>query len=230
MIEKVLEAYEVESSKNNSFVDKLQRMNNLIKFLLGTNIVFVIILCILLFIFQNLLTYTLVIVHYAVMHIEITVMEKVRRKKWEKNINEYNEDLNRIAEILKREEFDLYGKTKIKQLICKFYQAIENEEQKKIRDSSEVKDFIFKYVFPIVAFFAGKINTTISLFESEWIALGIIVVAIVVLIRYGYKSIVELARTVSWNVLEKEKTFVLKLQDLLDRDFKIKQDDLISLK
>lgn len=230
MIEKVLEAYEVESSKNNSFVDKLQRMNNLIKFLLGTNIVFVIILCILLFIFQNLLTYTLVIVHYAVMHIEITVMEKVRRKKWEKNINEYNEDLNRIAEILKREEFDLYEKTKIKQLIRKFYQAIESEEQKKIRDSSEVKDFIFKYVFPIAAFFAGKINTSISLFESEWIALGIIVVAIVVLIRYGYKSIVELARTVSWNVLEKEKTFVLKLQDLLDRDFKIKQDDLISLK
>ena len=30
------------------------------------------------------------------------------------------------------------------------------------------------------------------------------------------------------NQLEKEKYFVLKLQDLLDRDFSIEQDDLIS--
>lgn len=37
-----------------------------------------------------------------------------------------------------------------------------------------------------------------------------------------------MVRMISWNQLEKEKHFVLKLQDLLDRDFEIEQEDLIS--
>ena len=58
--------------------------------------------------------------------------------------------------------------------------------------------------------------------------MGLAIIIIVVSGKYICSSIVELVEMISWNQLEKEKHFVLKLQDLLDRDFTIEQDDLIS--
>lgn len=80
---------------------------------------------------------------------------------------------------------------------------------------------------PVIAFFAGKINITDSS-NTEWLAMGLAIIIIVVSGKYICSSIVELVEMISWNQLEKEKHFVLKLQDLLDRDFTIEQDDLIS--
>lgn len=77
------------------------------------------------------------------------------------------------------------------------------------------------------SFFAGKINITDSS-NTEWLAMGLAIIIIVVSGKYICSSIVELVEMISWNQLEKEKHFVLKLQDLLDRDFTIEQDDLIS--
>lgn len=46
--------------------------------------------------------------------------------------------------------------------------------------------------------------------------------------EYICSSVIELIGMISWNQLEKEGYFVLKLQDLLDRDFVIEKDDLTS--
>lgn len=79
----------------------------------------------------------------------------------------------------------------------------------------------------MIAFFTGRINTTESS-AAEWLAVGIIIIMVVISGKYICSSIIELIGMISWNQLEKERYFVLKLQDLLDRDFVIEQDDLIS--
>ena len=77
------------------------------------------------------------------------------------------------------------------------------------------------------SFFAGRINTDESS-SAEWLAVGIVIIIVVVSGKYICSFIIELIGMISWNQLEKEKYFVLKLQDLLDRDFIIEQEDLIS--
>ena len=78
----------------------------------------------------------------------------------------------------------------------------------------------------MIAFFAGRINITESS-AAEWLAIVITIIIVVVSGKYIGSSIIELMEMISWNQLEKEKHFVLILQDLLDRDFVIEQDDLI---
>ena len=151
----------------------------------------------------------------------------MRRKKWETNLKGYNNDLDLLAEILKEKDFNLYEKNKIKQLIRKYYQDIEMQEAKKTQKSSDIREFICTYIVPVIAFFAGRINVTESS-TAEWLAVGIVIIIVVISIKYICSSIIELIGMISWNQLEKEKYFVLKLQDLLDRDFSIEQDDLIS--
>ena len=131
-----------------------------------------------------------------------------------------------LAEILKGEDFNLYEKNKIKQLIGKYHQSIEKNEAKKAQKNSEVKEFICTYIVPVAAFFAGRVDTTESS-NTEWLAIGIAIIIVVISVKYISSSIVELIGMISWNQLEKEKNFVLRLQDLLDRDFVIEQDDLI---
>lgn len=75
----------------------------------------------------------------------------------------------------------------------------------------------------MIAFFAGRINITESS-AAEWLAIGITIITVVVSGKYIGSSIIELMEMISWNQLEKEKHFVLILQDLLDRDFVIEQD------
>lgn len=81
----------------------------------------------------------------------------------------------------------------------------------------------------MIAFFTGRINATESS-NTEWFAIGIVIVVVLVSGKYMFSSIMELIEMISWNQLEKEKHLVLKLQDLLDRDFVIEQNDLISVK
>lgn len=156
-------------------------------------------------------------------------MERIRRKKWETNLKGYNVDLDLLAEILKERDFNLYEKNKIKQLIRKYYQDIEIQESKKTQKSSDIREFICTYIIPVIAFFAGRINTNESS-SAEWLAVGIVIIIVVVSGKYICSSTIELIGMISWNQLEKEKFFVLKLQDLLDRDFIIEQEDLISSK
>lgn len=128
---------------------------------------------------------------------------------------------------MKEKDFNLYEKNKIKQLIRKYYQDIETQESKKNKKNNDIREFICTYIVPVIAFFAGRINTDESS-SAEWLAVGIVIIIVVVSGKYICSSIIELIGMISWNQLEKEKYFVLKLQDLLDRDFIIEQEDLIS--
>lgn len=227
MIEKVLEAYEARVTGRKTFMQKLAMMDTITKIVLGGVSISAVILLIMAFLIPAQILLITMIAYGAIVYISTLLLERMRRKKWEMNLKGYNVDLDLLAEILKERDFNLYEKNKIKQLIRKYYQDIEIQESKKNQKSSDIREFICTYIVPVIAFFAGRINTNESS-SAEWLAIGIIIIIVVVSGKYICSSIIELIGMISWNQLEKEKYFVLKLQDLLDRDFIIEQEDLIS--
>lgn len=227
MIEKVLEAYEAKVTGRKIFMQKLAMMDTITKIVLGGVSIGAVILLIIAFLIPAQILLITMIAYGAIVYISTLLLERMRRKKWEMNLKGYNVDLDLLAEILKERDFNLYEKNKIKQLIRKYYQDIEIQESKKNQKSSDIREFICTYIVPVIAFFAGRINTNESS-SAEWLAVGVIIIIVVVSGKYICSSIIELIGMISWNQLEKEKYFVLKLQDLLDRDFIIEQEDLIS--
>ena len=227
MIEKLLEAYEAKTAGKRTFMEKLAKMDRLTKILFWGIIVSAIIVLGLSLFLQSQAMFIVMIIYVIIIYVLTSTLERTLHRKWKSNLKEYNEDLDLLTEILNEEDFNLYEKNKIKQLICKYYRSIEQGEVKNAKKSSDLKEFICTYIVPVIAFFAGKINITDSS-NTEWLAMGLAIIIIVVSGKYICSSIVELVEMISWNQLEKEKHFVLKLQDLLDRDFTIEQDDLIS--
>ena len=227
MIEKLFEAYEAKTAGKRTFMEKLAKMDRLTKILFWGIIVSAIIVLGLSLFLQSQAMFIVMIIYVIIIYVLTSTLERTRHRKWKSNLKEYNEDLDLLTEILNEEDFNLYEKNKIKQLICKYYRSIEQGEVKNAKKSSDLKEFICTYIVPVIAFFAGKINITDSS-NTEWLAMGLAIIIIVVSGKYICSSIVELVEMISWNQLEKEKHFVLKLQDLLDRDFTIEQDDLIS--
>lgn len=226
MIEKVLEAYE-EKIANKTFKQKLKRMDKITKIVFWGIILSPIVFGVCYFIIPKAVWLIVVSAYGAVAYMTTLILERMHRRKWETGLKEYNKELTLLAELLKEKDFDLYEKNKIKQLIYKYYQDIEKREAQKTRKSSAIKDFICTYIVPVIAFFAGKINTTDSS-TVEWLAMGIAIIILVISGKYVCSSVIELIDMISGNQLESEKNFVLKLQDLLDRDFTIAHEDLIS--
>ena len=227
MIEKVLEAYEAKVTGRKTFMQQLAMMDTITKIVLGGVVIGAVLLFIIAFLVPAQIILIITSPYVAVIYIATLLLERMRRKKWKTNLKGYNNDLDLLAEILKEKDFNLYEKNKIKQLIRKYYQDIETQESKKNKKNNDIREFICTYIVPVIAFFAGRINTDESS-SAEWLAVGIVIIIVVVSGKYICYSIIELIGMISWNQLEKEKYFVLKLQDLLDREFIIEQEDLIS--
>lgn len=227
MIEKVLEAYEEETKEKNSFWRKLKQKDLTSKILLVFSLISFIIILIFFFCFHNYVMFIVMWVYMIVLYLIVISLEKWWHKKWKENNKEYNDQLNIIASILKKSEFNLYSKNKIKQLIAKYYQSIQQVTTIQDKTKNNAKEFYSLYIVPIIAFFGGKVNTT-GFNNSEIIAAAIIFVILVTNIKYIIGVFIEIFKMIGWNQLEKEKHFVLKLQDLLDRDFIIEKDDLLT--
>ena len=225
MIEKVLEAYEEKIIGKNVFVQKWATMDKITKIVFAAIILSPIVITIYAFINPTMVLLIVVGIYVVVIHIATLILERIRRKKWKSSLEEYNNELNSLAVLLK-EDFNLYEKNKIKQLIYKYYRDIENQETQKIKKSNNIEKFICTYIVPVIAFFVGKNDTTESS-VVEWLVIGLVIIMVIIGVKYIYSSIVEFIEMISWNQLEKEKHFVLVLQDLLDRDFTIERDDLL---
>ena len=156
MIEKVLDAYEAKITGKSTFIEKLSRMDWLTKVLFwGVIISAIIILGLALFI-QSQTIVIILVLYVGFVYICTLTLEKTRHRKWETNLKGYNEELNIIAEILKEEDFNLYEKNKIKQLICKYYQSIDIYETMNEKKNSDIKEFVCTYIVPVIAFLLEK--------------------------------------------------------------------------
>lgn len=227
MIEKVLEAYEARTVGKENFRQRFRKMDRITQIAFGGSILGGITAFGIYIFYQSMGTLLIVVAYVAVLYISTLMLEKRGHTKWEKNLEDYKKDIDIIADILKQKEFDLYEKNKIKQLICKYYQSIKVHEKRNEKRNSDLKEFIYTYMIPIVAFFAGKLNTA-NYPNGEWIAFGFAIVIMMLCIKYVFYSLKQLIELLSWNRIEKEKNFVLKLQDLLDRDFVIEDSDILK--
>ena len=162
MIEKLLEAYEAKTAGKRTFMEKLAKMDRLTKILFWGIIVSAIIVLGLSLFLQSQAMFIVMIIYVIIIYVLTSTLERTRHRKWKSNLKEYNEDLDLLTEILNEEDFNLYEKNKIKQLICKYYRSIEQGEVKNAKKSSDLKEFICTYIVPVIAFFAGKINITDS--------------------------------------------------------------------
>lgn len=227
MIEKLLEAYEAKVTEDKTLQKKLKDLDRITKVFVWISLISGLVIFSI-FIFKPSEIMLLIIAIYIfLLQILNLYSERVRHKKWEKNLTEYTYDIELIRGLLKEDRFGLYEKNKIKQLIRKYNQSIVQHERNKEQNGRKIQDFCCTYLFPIIAFFAGKISDS-NITNDEWFLWGIVVVFIVISIKYACSSIIQFVELVGWNRLEKEKNFVLKLQDLLDTDFIIKEKDLIE--
>ena len=173
MIEILLEAYEAEKKEDNSFGKRQKRMSMLTRILLWI----VSLSCILIFIatlvFPSETTSIITIIYVAIVYILTEVLERNQHKNWKNNTEKYCDELNTIAKILKDENFNLYEKKKLKQLIRKYHQSIEEYEKKAEKKDTKDKVFLNTYIIPIIAFFAGGINN-VTATNTEWVTIGVL--------------------------------------------------------
>jgi len=225
MTEKILEIYEGKISEERSFWKNVRNADGFSKFLLWYLFLGLLLIISLAIFVQSPKTLYFVGFYTISIYILTQISERIRHGKGEENLVEYHKELDQIASILKDNK--LYEKNALKQLIHKYYRSIEEGEAKNEKKSGSIREFICTYIVPIIAFFLGKLDLTTTP-NTEWLAIGIVSVIVVASGKYIYSAWVELIMTISWNQLEKEKKFVLKLQDLLDRDFLIEQEDLLA--
>lgn len=148
------------------------------------------------------------------------------QKNWNKGAKKYNETLNMIKDILMKPEYHLYEKNKLKQLIRKYNIEIADLESKNIKIKEKYNSYFNLYIIPIVTFCAGKLCEDLKgneMLELAFLGVFFLFVAKIV----GYAIEVIRAEIIEGDELERKRYFVRKLQDLLDRDFEIKESDLL---
>lgn len=148
------------------------------------------------------------------------------RKTWRRNVDEYNEKIDIVKEVLNTPGIQIDNKIKIKQLIRKYNIDIERIKEKNTNRENNYKKFSSNYIIPIIAFGAGRIcedmNTNNML---SFCILGVIMVLALKIVLYSV-SIMQ-NQIIEGDELARKRDFVLKLQDLLDRDYDIEEEDLI---
>lgn len=223
MIENLLDAYEGMRKEKEPLLKRISGMtlvDKVVLIFMFFGMGFLVALCI----FQ-VETVVLWFFGFAgILWVMVEIAEKVRHEKWDDNTEKYNKSLDTIRELLVK--YDLYEKNKIKQLIRKYRQDIENVEKEKNKREKGYGGFIGTYIFPIVAFVAGRIGSDYEL--NDVIQLGLIAIIFTVCIKIIGSSAFSIIDMVKGEPLEKRKRFVKRLQDLVDRDFEILDNDLIG--
>ena len=129
-----------------------------------------------------------------------------------------------MKEILCEKNINYYSKTKIKRLISQCEKSIvsliaEKEESKKKQSS-----FIEKYIFPIITYGVGAMNGQFEFEEvMQMCILAIILVAIINFWIQEFRIFVE---QMEGNKIEERKYLLGKLEDLLIRDFEVRDSEI----
>ena len=194
MLELIIDAYK-EKTKDKNFFETVKKLDIISKIFFG---IFVLDIIMLIF-----------LVAY------VCIISKTSSKKWEKNIEKYNESLDVLMEILKQENINCGSKDKIEKLIRQCQDKIDeyNEQKGKLKEGKN--GVLEKCVFPIVAFVSGVIAKNINVEDAIKIAtIASVVIIYSIAVYYGGESMIE---DISGNRLEKTKYMKAMLEDILIR-------------
>lgn len=227
MINNILNAYEERRRQNRkNLLAALKQQGVGVKIQLF--IVFVCEVIFIITIIQNraLISLIVFLVFSIILVVGGVVDRKTSQKKWKEKTKLYNEQLNMIKEILTEQNFNLYEKNKIRQLINKFKVDIENLEKKDTNRKENQKNFSNTYILPILAFAAGKLSEKIT--GKDLIVACFLIIILLVAVKLIMENIWILQiEIIEGNEIVRKRDFMVMLQDLLDRDFSIEKEDLI---
>lgn len=226
MVERIMEAYNTEYNKMNNIKSNFLKTNIWTKIALGFLIVgFFVEMAALLF--ANSTAIIVCSLLYGIgTYILTLISQKISAKAWKINVNVYNERLNFIARLLKEADFDMYEKNKIKQLIRKFNRVISDAENNEKQKSDNVTSFLSSYILPIVAFTCGQVGASYD--TVNLISVTIAGLLVVVFGKFLISSFAVILKEAEGNKIEEKKQMVIRLQDLLDRDFEILDGDILE--
>ncbi|WAJ22339.1 hypothetical protein [Lacrimispora xylanolytica] len=225
MIENLLNTYITKLDEKDHFVKNITQANLLNKITL-------------IFIFSGLSLLPLYVhfkyqsifliglfLYVFIVYVLMSLVEHSNRKNWNINLDKYIDSLDVLKNILKLEKYDLYEKYKIKQLIRRYNQSIEKIERESERRGERNIKFLNTYILPVVGFSVGRITSGIA--AQDIIIMALYILSFISLFMFLFLQARELMEIIDGNRLEKKKNIVIRLQDLLDRDFEILEDDLI---
>lgn len=226
MIERVLDTYITEVNQKDPFIEKIKKLDFFSKF----TMVFILGGMVALFTCICLKINNVLIVggglYICLSYIFIAIMERIRQKNWDENSARYLKTLDILRDVLKLPTFDLYDKYKLKQLIRKYNQSIEKTEKEDEQKNKSNSAFVGTYIIPVISFIAGMLSVEKSTIQ-EVLTLGLYCIFFICTFKFIFSNIREIMKGIDGNRLEKKKYIADRLQDLLDRDFEIKAEDLL---
>lgn len=226
MIERVLDTYITEVNQKDPFIEKIKKLDFFSKF----TMVFILGGMVALFTCIYLKINNVLIVggglYICLSYIFIAIMERIRQKNWDENSARYLKTLDILRDVLKLPTFDLYDKYKLKQLIRKYNQSIEKTEKEDEQKNKSNSAFVGTYIIPVISFTAGMLSVEKSTIQ-EVLTLGLYCIFFICTFKFIFSNIREIMKGIDGNRLEKKKYIADRLQDLLDRDFEIKAEDLL---
>lgn len=214
MLDLIIDAYK-EKTKDKNFFETVKKLDIISKIFLGIFVLDIIMLIIFLILgkFKMALGFIGGFIIFLVAY--VCIISKTSSKKWEKNIEKYNESLDVLMEILKQENINCGSKDKIEKLIRQCQDKIDeyNEQKGKLKEGKN--GVLEKCVFPIVAFVSGVIAKNINVEDAIKIAaIASVVIIYSIAVYYGGESMIE---DISGNRLEKTKYMKAMLEDILIR-------------
>ncbi len=222
MLQLIIDAYE-EKNKDESFFKSLKKMDNLNK---ASLVVMILGLVLSFMLFKlNKIKWGLysTLAWIILFYVFIYIMSVKTRKNWKDNISNYNMKLDCLKDILSEEKINYYSKNKIEKLIEQCEKSINDllsEKEKKMEHSNR---FIERYILPIVAYGAGVLTMKINF--TEVLQICIIAIFIVFILKIYIWEFRMLIEKITGNELEKEKYMKVTLEDLLIRDFVVKDSN-----
>lgn len=221
----VISIYEdLKSNEKFSLFDNLKKLDLLEKIYFLLVLIDFLLMMAFLFMKKDVAAFYSVIAMFIITIIWIILFRISYRKKWSSNLDKYNQNLDLISKALK--EAGITGKNQKKQLIRKLKEDILQLEKQEDKKKTNFEKFSTTYIIPIIAFCAGKYIKDFS--ANDVVSISIVVIACIFGIRMLGLAIGELRTCLIYgNELQKKQEFLVKLQDLVDRDFEIENEDLI---
>ncbi len=214
MIHKVLNAYFAKK--------KSKKQTNDVVLPILVDAIYVVVIIALLFLKWNIYIKLAIQIIATILFLAFVVRsENKRGQKWETDFNEYNTNLNEMADILKTFKYqnasgngNWYSEVKIDYLIASAEKWINEQNESK----AKLEKLAHIIIFPIVGFVAAVIQEKASVVDAISIGVtAIVVVGIGYVVDKGGSMLID--SIINTTSIDKMTILMKLLQDLKARDF-----------
>lgn len=223
MIFRLLDAYEEEIRNKNSFFEKVKKMNRELKSAFAAWILIVAGIFVLVKITDDInvilgyLLFCIIVSFFMPIYIDF-----VQRKNYVTNIRDYNERLDQLDALLKKEEFSVCSGKKLVTLIKKIKDYLDSIDLHAEREKDRNRDYIIGIIIPIITYVLGVLTETDKSLET--MANIFVLIFIVLCARFMINEFGRTWRIIFQSTPVKMRYLLNELQDLYDRDYMDKRE------